>query len=216
MAKQLQNLLRRRQEMAISEERNRLARDLHDSAKQQALAASLELGTALTLFDRDLEGAKKHLVEADALVDFVRTELTNLVDELRPPAIEGQDFTETLNEYAIDWSHRSGIEVKVQIEGEAELSLETREILFRIAQEALANVARHSHASSTDLSLEYGTNNVTMIIEDNGCGFDTHTAHSGVGLRSMRERAEAVNGIFSIESVQNRGTKISVTLPLKR
>ncbi len=92
MAKQLQNLLLRRQEMAISEERNRLARDLHDSAKQQALAASFELGTALTLYDRNSEEAKKHLVEADALVDSVRKELTNLVDELRPQTIEGQEF----------------------------------------------------------------------------------------------------------------------------
>jgi signal transduction histidine kinase len=215
MAKQLQNLLRRRQEMAISEERNRLARDLHDSAKQQALAASFELGTALTLFDRDSEGTKKHLMEADALVDSVRTELTNLVDELRPQALEGQDFTEILKEYAIDWSQRSGVEVKVQIDGKADLSLETREILFRIAQEALANVARHSHASSTELSLGYGTNNVTMIIKDDGCGFDTTTAHSGVGLRSMRERVEVVDGSFSLESVENQGTKISVTLPTK-
>jgi NarL family two-component system sensor histidine kinase LiaS len=216
MAKQLQNLLRRRQEMAISEERNRLARDLHDSAKQQALAASFELGTAITLFDRDSEGTKKHLVEADALVNSVRTELTNLVDELRPQAIESQEFTETLNEYAIDWSHRSGIEVNIHIEGGEELSLENREILFRIAQEALANITRHSHASNADLSLEYGTDNVTIIIKDDGCGFDTSTAQNGVGLRSMRERAEAADGIFSIESVVNQGTRISVRLPIKR
>jgi NarL family two-component system sensor histidine kinase LiaS len=216
MAKQLQNLLLRRQEMAISEERNRLARDLHDSAKQQALAASFELGTALTLFDRDSEGAKKHLVEADALIDSVRTELTNLVDELRPQAIEGQEFTEILSEYVIEWSHRSGIEANIDSKGDEELPLETREILFRIAQEALANIARHSSASSAELSLEYGTNNVTMIIKDDGCGFDTSTAQNGVGLRSMRERAEAVNGIFNLESVVNRGTKISVRLPIKR
>ena len=82
--------------MAVSEERNRLARDLHDSAKQQALAASFELGTALTLYDLDPGGAKNHLVEADALVDSVRTELTNLVDELRPQSMDGQDFSEIL------------------------------------------------------------------------------------------------------------------------
>ena len=148
MAKQLQNLLLRRQEMAISEERNRLARDLHDSAKQQALAASFELGAALTLFDRDLEGTKKHLMEADALVDSVRTELTNLVDELRLHATESQEFTETLNEYALDWSERSGIEVNIHKERDEELPLEHREILFRIAQEALANIARHSAAKN--------------------------------------------------------------------
>ena len=83
MARQLQGLLRTRQDMAVSEERNRLARDLHDSAKQQALAASFELGTALTLYERDPQEAKKHLAEADTLVDWSagnsRTWWTNCV-----------------------------------------------------------------------------------------------------------------------------------------
>ena len=157
MAEQLKILLRRRQEMAVSEERNRLARDLHDSAKQQALAASLELGTALTLYERDPEEAKKHLVEADTLVDAVRKELTNLVHELRPQAMDGQDFSETLKEYAFEWSQRNGIELKFNVNGNDELSLDTRETLFRIAQEALANIARHSSASMQNSSLEYGT-----------------------------------------------------------
>lgn len=215
MAKQLQNLLLRRQEMAISEERNRLARDLHDSAKQQALAASFELGTALTLFDRDAEGAKKHLMEADALVDSVRTELTNLVDELRPHAIGAYEFTETLNEYALDWSQRSGIEVNIHFEGKEELSLDHREILFRIAQEALANIDRHSAAEKVNLNLDYGANNIIMTIEDNGSGFDTNASYSGVGLRSMRERTDVLGGKFLVESVVGQGTKISVTLPTK-
>jgi signal transduction histidine kinase len=98
MAEQLQNLLKRRQAMAISEERNRLARDLHDSAKQQALAASFQLGTAITLFERDPQSANKHLVEAESLVDSVRAELTDLIHELRPPAMNGRDLAETLNE----------------------------------------------------------------------------------------------------------------------
>jgi signal transduction histidine kinase len=149
MAKQLQSLLRRRQDMAVSEERNRLARDLHDSAKQQALAASLELGTALTLYERDPAQAKKHLEAADGLVDAVRKELTNLVHELRPQDMDGQDFSETLKEYAIEWSIRNGIELNFNVEGNNEIPLETREILFRIAQEALANVARHSSAHNT-------------------------------------------------------------------
>ena len=215
MAKQLQNLLLRRQEMAISEERNRLARDLHDSAKQQALAASFELGTALTLYDRDSEEAKKHLVEADALVDSVRKELTDLVDELRPQPIVGQEFSEILKEYTVEWSHRSGIELNIRIAENEELSLETREILFKIAQEALANAARHSSASSIDLSVDYEIENVTLIIKDNGRGFDTSVPQSGVGLRSMRERAEVIGGSFILESVPGQGTIISVALPKK-
>ena len=107
--------------MAVSEERNRLARDLHDSAKQQALAASFELGTALTLYERDPDEAKKHLAEADTLVDSVRKELTNLVDELRPQSMDGEDFSEILKEYGMEWSHRSGIELNFHVEGNDEI-----------------------------------------------------------------------------------------------
>ena len=213
MAKQLQELLRRRQDMAVSEERNRLARDLHDSAKQQALAASFQLGTALTLYDRDPQIAKKHLVEADALVDSVRNELTNLVHELRPQSMDEQDFSETLKEYAAEWSQRSGVELNSNIEGNDGMSLETREALFRIAQEALANIARHSSARCADLNLEYGTKTITMIIKDDGRGFDKSVQHGGIGLSSMQERAEVLGGSFNIESSPEQGTKIVVTLP---
>jgi two-component system, NarL family, sensor histidine kinase LiaS len=214
MAKQLQSLLRRRQDMAVSEERNRLARDLHDSAKQQALAASLELGTALTLYERDPAQAKKHLVVADGLVDAVRKELTNLVHELRPQDMDGQDFSETLKEYAMEWSLRNGIELNFNVEGNHEIPLETREILYRISQEALANVARHSSAHGTEVFLGYETDSVKMIVRDDGCGFDTSAPHGGIGLASMRERAEGLGGSLTVESASGQGTQIVVTLPL--
>lgn len=213
MAKQLQSLLRRREDMAVSEERNRLARDLHDSAKQQALAASFELGAALTWYERDPQQARKHLVQADALVDSVRRELTSLVDELRPQSTDGQDFSEVLKEHASDWSHRSGIQLNMNIEGNGQLPFPTRETLFRIAQEALANVARHSSAGRADLSLEYGKNLVNLTIQDDGRGFDPSAPHDGLGLHSMQERAEAMGGGFTVESTPGAGTKIVVTLP---
>ena len=214
MAKQLQSLLRRRQDMAVSEERNRLARDLHDSAKQQALAASLELGTAITLYDRDPGEAKKHLLEADGLVDAVRKELTNLVHELRPQEMDGQDFSEVLKEYAMDWSQRSGVELNFNIEGNQELPLEARETLFRIAQEALANIARHSAANRTDFSLVYEAGVAQLTIQDDGIGFEPQAQHGGIGLYSMRERAEALDGSFIVKSAPGQGTRIQVSLPM--
>jgi NarL family two-component system sensor histidine kinase LiaS len=178
-----------------------------------ALAASFQLGTALTLYDRDPKTAQKHLVEADTLVDSVRNELTNLVHELRLQPADGQNFSENLKDYVVDWSHRSGIKVNTDIEGNEELSVETREALFRIAQEALANIARHSSASHADVSLEYETGVVKMIIKDNGHGFDKSVQHNGLGLYSMRERAEVLGGNFAVESSPEQGTKITVTLP---
>ena len=216
MAQQLQDLLRRRQEMAVSEERNRLARDLHDSAKQQALAASFQLGTVLTLYDSDPQQAKKHLQEADTLVDAVRNELTNLVHELRPLELEEKDFSEILRDYVMEWSQRSGIESTININGKDQASLEAREAMFRIAQEALANILRHSSASTVELSIEFSDDTITMTIKDDGCGFDVQAQHAGLGLSSMQQRAQALGGSLVIDSSPGQGTQITVTLPMKK
>jgi NarL family two-component system sensor histidine kinase LiaS len=113
----------------------------------------------------------------------------------------------------VDWSHRNGIELNIDIQGSEELSIETREALFRIAQEALANIARHSSASFAEVSLETETDMVKMVIKDDGHGFDKSLQHGGLGLHSMRERTEVIGGSFSIESSPEQGTKIVVTLP---
>lgn len=212
MAEQLKDLLRRRQEIAVSEERNRLARDLHDSAKQQALAASFQLGTALTLFDRDAQTAKSHLQEADRLVDSVRVELTDLIHELRPQSMDGKDIAETINDYAVEWAHQSGIEVELDIQEPTGLSLEAKQALFRVLQESLANVARHSVARRVRILLQ-GDEEIQLVVEDDGLGFDVHAEHSGIGLQSMEERAVSLNGNFRVESEPRAGTRILVTFP---
>jgi NarL family two-component system sensor histidine kinase LiaS len=214
MAKQLQQFLKQSQEMAVSEERNRLARDLHDSAKQEALAASFHLGTALTLFEGDPISAKTHLVEADNLVDSVRRELTDLIHELRPPTINGKQFDETLNEYLIDWAHQTGIEATLNVEGFVDLPLETKQAIYRIMQEGLANVTRHSSAETVEVLLQFETDSVNFCISDDGVGFDLHQPHHGMGLDSMRERVESLQGVFRIESVQDQGTKICISFPI--
>ena len=214
MAKQLQQFLKRSQEMAVSEERNRLARDLHDSAKQEALAASFQLGTALTLFEQDPAMAKNHLVEADHLVDSVRRELTDLIHELRPPTTNGKQLDETLNEYLIEWAHQTGIEATLTVDGIIDLPLETKQAIYRIMQEGLANVARHSAAAVVEVLMEFGENSVNFCISDDGAGFDPHQSYEGMGLDSMRERAESLQGVFRIESEPGRGTKICISFPI--
>ena len=172
------------------------------------------MGTAITLFERDPQAAREHLAEADALVDSVRKELTDLILELRPPTMDGQTLADVLKEVAIDWAHRSEIEIEVNVQECGPLSLEIEQTLYRIAQEALANVARHSAANHVDLLLSDQDSVVTMEIADDGCGFDLRAEHAGMGLVSMRERAEALNGDVVIESEPGRGTHISVTLPV--
>jgi NarL family two-component system sensor histidine kinase LiaS len=215
MAEQLQQFLKRSQEMAVSEERNRLARDLHDSAKQEALAASFHLGTALTLFERDPKSAKSHLAEADHLVDSVRGELTDLIHELRPPSMNGARFDETVNEYITEWAHQTGIRAKFNVEGFADLSLEIKQAIYRIMQEALANAARHSSAENIEVALRFQHKLVEFCLRDNGTGFDTLAHHDGMGLDSMRERAEAHKGLLKIESEIGKGTEVCVLFPFK-
>jgi NarL family two-component system sensor histidine kinase LiaS len=215
MAEQLQQFLKRSQEIAVSEERNRLARDLHDSAKQEALAASFHLGTALTLFERDPKSAKSHLVEADNLVDSVRVELTDLIHELRPPSINGDRFDETLNEYIIEWAHQTGIEATLSVDGFIDLPLEIKQAIYRIMQEGLANVARHSSAEVADLTMRFGDNSVDFCLRDDGVGFDIQEPHDGMGLDSMRERIESLQGDFSIQSEPGHGTEICITIPIE-
>ena len=215
MAEQLQQFLKRSQEMAVSEERNRLARDLHDSAKQEALAASFHLGTALTLFERDPVSSKSHLIEADNLVDSVRVELTDLIHELRPPSMDGGNFDETINEYVIEWAHQTGIEATLKVEGFIDLSLEIKQTIYRIMQEALANVTKHSSANRVDVTLRCGENSVEFCLSDDGVGFDIQQQHAGMGLDSMRERVESLKGDFNIQSEPKRGTKICITIPIE-
>jgi NarL family two-component system sensor histidine kinase LiaS len=215
MAEQLQQFLRRSQELAVSEERNRLARDLHDSAKQEALAASFHLGTALTLFERDPQRAKNHLAEADHLVDSVRGELTDLIHELRPPSINGDNFDETINEYLIEWAHQAGIKATLKVTGSLDVPLDVKQAIFRIMQEAIANVARHSAAEQVIVTLQYGEQRAELTVRDDGRGFDTQEHFDGIGLESMRERAESLGGDFSVFSTVGQGTQINAAFPIQ-
>ena len=214
MAEQLQQLLRTNQELAVVEERNRLARDLHDSAKQEALAASFHLGTALTLFDQNPVSAKNHIYEADTLVDSVRRELTDLIHELRPPSIHGDNFDETIQEYLMEWAHQTNIQTEFKIKGSGVFSLDIKLSVYRILQEALANIARHSSANSVQVNLDYMDKKMELNVCDDGIGFDIRQQYHGIGLDSMRERAEALGGSFQITSVEGQGTSIRVGFPI--
>jgi NarL family two-component system sensor histidine kinase LiaS len=216
MAQELQELVEKRQELAIAQERNRLARDLHDSAKQLALAASFQIAAARELFDRDPQTASKHLADAENLVDKVRTELTDLIHELRSTQMDGRDFNDIVRTYAAEWAHSSGIGVQVDIRADENLPIEVEEVLYRILQEALANVARHSGARQAFVLLEQQNGEIQLSVRDEGVGFDEESVSSGMGLSSMQERAEAIGGFTRVNSRPGAGTEVRVVLPLAK
>jgi NarL family two-component system sensor histidine kinase LiaS len=213
MAVQLQDLLDRRQEMAVAGERNRLARELHDSAKQQAFGASAQLAAAEVLWEQNPEEAKAHVLEAEKMIDQVRSELGNLILELRPVELTAAGLPDALRQYADNWANQNDIEVDVQTAGEEPLMPEVERTLLRITQEALANVARHSGAERVHIRLQSERDMVSLMIGDDGVGFNTEKPDPGLGLLSMSERSQLIGGQISIESAQGQGTQILVTCP---
>ena len=213
MTLQLEQLLETRRELAVVEERNRLARELHDSVKQQAFAAAAQINGVRTLLKRDPEAAETHLEEVERLIYELRQELTSLILELRPAALEDKGLAPAIRDYAVDWSRQNGITCNVRVQGERSLPLEIEQPLFRITQEALANVVRHSGAGSVEIALIYANGDISLTISDDGDGFDVNNSHKGYGLKSMRERVDSLDGALSINSELGRGTSISCTLP---
>ena len=209
MAGQLENLLETKGELATLEARNRFARDLHDSVKQQVFATSLQIAAARAMIEQDKEAAGTHLAQAEELVGLAQKELNVLIHQMRPAALEGKGLSVALRDYVADWSRRSEISAEVHVQGEREAPLEVEQAIFRVAQEALANVARHSGAKSVEVDLVYDADRLMLRVADDGHGFDPARATGdGFGLRSMSERLVKLGGHVDVESAPGEGTRV--------
>jgi two-component system, NarL family, sensor histidine kinase LiaS len=214
MAADLENLLQARGELATLEARNRFARDLHDSVKQQVFATSLQIAAARALIQKDTDSAEAHLGQADELVRQAQKELNILIAEMRPAALEGKGLAGALREYVARWSEGAEIPAGFHVRGEREAPLDVEQALFRVAQEALANVARHSGAGSAEVDLSYTDRDLTLRVSDDGRGFDpSRGSGGGFGLQSMRERLVRLGGRISVDSAPGRGTRVTAVCP---
>ncbi len=214
MADQVRSLLETRKQLAVVEERNRLARDLHDSVKQQLFAVGMQVAAADELAERDPAEAKTHLAAAGQLVGQAKQELNALIQELRPAALGDRGLVPALRELCADWSRASEIAAAVRSHGERPAPLDVEQALFRVAQEALSNVARHSGATTVDVRVAWEGGTLALAITDNGSGFDTTLRDGrGVGLASMAERVEALGGTLLVSS-GTTGTRIEARAPL--
>ena len=214
MAGQLDALIQARGELATVEARNRLARDLHDSVKQQVYATSLQVDTARALIDHG-EKADVHLTKANKLLEGAQKELGTLIQELRPPALEDKGLATALRDYATEWSRTAEVPVDVRVRGEREAPFEVELALFRVVQEALANAAKHSGAEHLEVDLGYEKENVTLRVTDDGRGFDpTQETRGGFGLKSMKERLSGLGGYLVVKSAAGGGTQVICVCPL--
>lgn len=208
-------LVERGRQLGILEERQRLAREIHDAIKQQVFAAGMQLAAGRALLDRDPAGARERLAQADLLVRGAQDELAAVIEELRPAALEGRGLVATLRAYSATWSRQSGIPCAVAVRGERPLPLKVERALYRVAQGALANVARHSGATAVMVELDAMSDTAALLVSDNGRGFVPEVVRGrGYGLESMRERALALGGHLEVASTLGAGTRVTCHCPL--
>jgi two-component system sensor histidine kinase UhpB len=203
--------------LAQEDERRRIARELHDQLGQQitALRMTLETLGAFAAARAEFRGQIETLQELAKQLD---QDVAFRVWELRSAALEGLGLAAALTEYAGNWSKRSGIRTELHIARRTgQLTPEMETTLYRFAQEALNNVVKHAHADRVDIVLDYVGDQASLIVEDNGIGFDpsrVQTPGQGFGLIGLRERAALAGAEFQIESAPGRGTTLILRVPV--
>ena len=196
--------------LAILEERQRLARDLHDAVTQTLFSASMIAEMLLRQWEHNPEQVRQGLTQLHLLTRGALAEMRSLLIELRPEALEGISLQRLISQLVEAFSGRTGIVPTLVIEGERELPLQVRIALYRIAQEALNNVSKHARASQVQVKLSLNPM-VELIVWDNGRGFlPEHPRSDSFGLKIMHERAELIGARFTIASEPGKQTTLKV------
>ncbi len=214
MADQLEQVVHTRQELAASEERNRISRELHDNIKQQVFSINMNLGAAMVLMDKKPEQVKEKIELAGSLTGETLQDLDAMIGKLRPPLISGEKLIKKLEEYGRNWQKISGIKLDLVLQDTPPMDESMAGEVYRICQEALSNIMRHSKADHGSILLETNEIEINMTIRDNGHGFDMKEKQTGIGLRSIQERVEKMSGTFNIQSGKD-GTSLFIYIPRK-
>jgi signal transduction histidine kinase len=202
------------QELAALEERQKLARELHDSVSQALYGISLGAHAARTALERAPGEVAEPLDYVLSLAEAALAEMRALIFELRPESLETEGLVSAFYKQAAATQARHELVVVTELCDEPVLSLHVKQELYRIAQEAMHNIVKHAHASQVMLRLAQTDNEVVLEVRDNGAGFDTSASFPGhLGLHSMRERVANLGGTFEIESSQGAGTRVCVRVP---
>jgi signal transduction histidine kinase len=210
-------LLTQAREAGVADERSRLAREIHDTLAQGLTGIVTQLQAAQRVRE-DPAVWPEHVAKAHALAKESLTEARRSVRELRPGPLADSPLPGALRELAAKWSQRSAVPATVEVTGEPRpLATGIEVTLFRAAQEALANVAKHAGATRVGLTLCYAGEVVLLDVRDDGAGFDPalpySTVDGGFGLNGMRQRVLGVGGSLAVESAPGEGTAISVNVP---
>ena len=206
-------------EAASQEERNRLARDLHDSIKQQVFAIQTAAATAQVRFDSDSAGAKAALDQIRDSAREAMVEMEVMLDQLRGAPLENAGLVDTLKKQCEALGFRTGVRVEFEsgtLPPSEALAPGAHQAVLRVAQEALANIGRHARASHVRVTFGSAGDTVRLAIQDDGVGFVPAETMGGAGLRNMRARAEDFDGTLEVKSRPGGGTRLTLALPCRR
>ena len=205
---------------AQEEERKRIARELHDETGQWLTALAVGLGGVEQTVSQNPELAQKQIGELKTMTMSAIDNLRQFVYDLRPSVLDDMGLVSAIRWFVDQYAERAKIKIDFQVTGvKRRLPAQVETVLFRIAQEALNNVGRHSHATRAIVQLEFAEAMLMLAVEDNGKGFDVaqvlgpNPARKSWGLLGVQERIELVGGKFEIESAPGRGTKMTVKVP---
>jgi signal transduction histidine kinase len=203
--------------LAVVRERERLARELHDSVTQSLYSLTLlaEAGQRL-IGAGDRERVEEYLGRLGEIAQQALKEMRLLVHQLRPLVLKREGLVGALQERLDAVEKRAGIDARLLVEGTGVLPAAVEDELYRIAQEALNNALKHAAATLVKVTVRAEAEDVSLLVEDNGRGFDLQSAGSGggIGLVSIRERAEKLGGSLKVVSAPGNGTTVSVSLAL--
>ncbi|MFL5628552.1 MAG: sensor histidine kinase [Ktedonobacteraceae bacterium] len=212
--RELRLLYEQAQELASLQERQRLARELHDSVSQALYGIGLGAYTAKEALESDPEQAMASIDYVLTLTEAGLAEMRALIFELRPESLEIEGLVAALTKQVAVLRTRYKLTVEADLGEEPDLSMEMKHTLYRIAQEALHNIVKHAHASMVELRLASQANEIILEVRDNGKGFDPAGPFPGhLGLCSMYERVTKMGGTLAIESAPGQGTCISARMP---
>lgn len=202
--------------LAISRERNRLARELHDTLAHTLSGLSVKLEALLTTVDPAQEEIRFGLDESLEVVRRGLNETRRALKALRPLALEEMGLGLAIRNYSEEIASRCNLDLYIQINETSHLPGEMDQHIYRIAQEALGNVAAHANATRLDVCLEQNTDRITLNIQDNGLGFDTQgiDRRNRFGLTGMEERAAHIGGRLEMSSQQGKGTRVHLEVNL--
>jgi signal transduction histidine kinase len=198
---------------ATLQERNRIAREIHDSVGHALTAQSIQLENVAVWLSKNVDRAQEHLQKARGLGKEALQNVRQSVATMRHSPLQGHSLHEAIQKLVQEFERTTGIPTATQIQVSQEVPADIAIALYRIVQEAMTNIAKHSQATQVNLALTETSTELELIIQDNGQGFDPNQNTTGFGLQSMRERTEALGGLFYLNSQPNQGCCLHLNIP---